>query len=39
LGWGKLDVPVESNGVDERSERIQQRLEWPVVIAALLPEG
>ncbi len=27
---------VESGGVDQRSERIQRRFEWPVVVAALL---
>jgi voltage-gated potassium channel len=31
---GERVVPVEAAGVDERSERIQQRFEWPVVIAA-----
>lgn len=33
---GKPACTVESGSVDQRSERIQQRFEWPVVVAALL---
>jgi len=33
---GASNLDVESNGVDPRSEAIQQRFEWPVVTAALL---
>jgi voltage-gated potassium channel len=33
---GKRGSCVEPNDVDERSQRIQRRLEWPVVVAALL---